>query len=89
MTERDLLVQASCTAVQYGLLSFAGLFATCILAVLILDKFVKKPDKGWGPWGWLFPKRWCYVWIGYFAMLVFTTQVMPLIIPSFSFGGGA
>ena len=45
-------------------------------------KFARK-ERGWGPAilfkrdkpGFLFPKEWAHVWIGYFMMLLFTTCV--------------
>ena len=69
---------------MYVLTGILGLFGLTLLVLLVVSCFTEraKPQPstragtpnvdgaaGWGPFGFLFPKSWVYVWWGYLAML--------------------
>ena len=74
-----------------------GLFGLTLLVLLIVSRFTEKakpqPNRtgtpnadrpeGWGPFGFLFPKSWVYVWWGYLAMVVASSFALPAIFPQF------
>ena len=68
---------------MYVLAGILGLIGLTLLVLLVVSCFTKKaktqPTRagmpnvngaaGWGPYGFLFPKSWVYVWWGYLAMV--------------------
>ena len=88
--------------VMYILTGVLGLFGLTLIVLLVVSRFTEKakpqPNRtgtpnvdgpvGWGPFGFLFPKSWVYVWWGYLAMVVFTAIVFPLITPSLPIPSG-
>ena len=80
---------------SYILCGVLGLFGLTLLVLLIVSRFTEKakpqPNRtgtpnadrpeGWGPFGFLFPKSWVYVWWGYLAMVVASSFALPAIFP--------
>ena len=91
------LYRLPCTSSLTGIL---GLFGLTLLVLLVVSCFTKKAEPqptragtpnvdgaaGWGPFGFLFPKSWVYVWWGYLAMLLFSAVILPPIVDAISFG---
>ena len=89
-------------ALMYALTGTLGLFGLTLLVLLVVSSFTKEAEPqptragtpnvdgaaGWGPFGFLFPKSWVYVWWGYLAMVVLTAIVFPLITPSLPIPSG-
>ena len=82
---------------MYILCGVLGLFGLTLIVLLIVSCFTEKAKPqanrtdrpvGWGPFGFLFPKSWVYVWWGYLAMVVLTAIVIPLITPSLPIPSG-
>ena len=85
---------------MYVLTGILGLFGLTLLVLLVVSCFTKKAEPqptragtpnvdgaaGWGPFGFLFPKSWVYVWWGYLAMLFFSAVILPPIVDAISFG---
>ena len=79
---------------MYGLTGILGLFGLTLLVLLVVSRFTEKAKPqatragtpsvddeaaGWGPWGFLFPKSWVYVWWGFLAMVLFSAVILPKI----------
>ena len=78
---------------MYILAGLLGLFGLTLLVLLIVSRFTEKAEPqptragtpnvdgaaGWGPYGFLFPKSWVYVWWGYLAMVLFSAVILPKI----------
>ena len=82
---------------MYILCGVLGLFGLTLIVLLIVSCFTEKAKPqanrtdrpvGWGPFGFLFPKSWVYVWWGYLAMVVFTAIIVPLLTPKLPFFSG-
>jgi hypothetical protein len=92
-------------ATMYVLTGMLGLFGLTLLVLLVVSRFTEKakpqPTRagtpnvdgaaGWGPFGFLFPKSWVFIWWGYLGMLLFSGVILAKIIdalPSMDFGSG-
>ena len=78
----------------YVLGGLLGLIGLTLLVLLVVSCFTgrAKPQPtragtpnvnvaaGWGPYGFLFPKSWVYVWWGYLAMVLFSALILPQIL---------
>ena len=87
------LDDSSRSLVMYILTGILGLFGLTLIVLLVVSRFTEKakppPNRtgtpnvdapvGWGPFGFLFPKSWVYVWWGYLAMVVLSGIVFPAI----------
>ena len=90
---------------MYALTGMLGLFGLTLLVLLVVSRFTEKakpqPTRagtpnvdgaaGWGPFGFLFPKSWVFIWWGYLGMLLFSGVILAKIIdalPSMDFGSG-
>ena len=81
-------------ALMYVLTGILGLFGLTLLVLLVVSCFTKKAEPqptragtpnvdgaaGWGPFGFLFPRSWVFVWWGYLAMLLFSSIILPQIL---------
>ena len=88
---------------MYILTGVLGLFGLTLIVLLVVSRFTEKakpqPNRtgtpnadgpvGWGPFGFLFPKSWVYVWWGYLAMVVLSAFVFPEIFPEVLPSGGS
>ena len=80
-------------ALMYVLTGLLGLFGLTLFVLLVVSCFTKEAEPqptragmpnvdgtaGWGPFGFLFPKSWVYVWWGYLAMVLFSAVILPSI----------
>jgi len=79
---------------MYVLNGICALFGLTLLVLLVVSCFTKKAEPqptragtpnvdgaaGWGPFGFLFPRSWVFVWWGYLAMLLFSSIILPNIL---------
>ena len=88
-SERSKALQGA----MYVLTGILGLFGLTLIVLLVVSRFTEKAKPqatrtgtpnvdeaaGWGPFGFLFPKSWVYVWWGFLAMVLFSAVILPKI----------
>jgi hypothetical protein len=94
--EKEKDEPAGITYFLYGISGLMAVLAVGMVGLYVSSSEPKKSDPtltgtlskeevlkqaGWGPKGFLFPREWIKIWLGYFGMLLVVTVVIPSITP--------